>query len=434
MRQVLGLAWPAVVEQILIVGVDLTDLFIVGHLGAVALSAVGLTGQVVLLAIAFFSAIGVGCLALIARQIGAGAHAEAGRILQQSILVAAALGTLAGLGMAVFAPDILRGLGAEPDVVSLGVPFMRLVALSLPLLAIAFVANSAMRAAGDTRTPMQLTSLQLIVNAALGLFLVYGPPHLSVVGVGVATSVARGALGLAAMGLLWRGRSGLRLASHDWKPDRDRLWRVLRVGLPAGVEQMLMQFALVSVTVVITNLGTVQYAAHNVSLRIMSLSYLPGWGFAVAASTLVGQGLGANDPRRAEAGAYAALRLAISVMLVVGAALYVLAEPIARIFTNDAGVIAASISAIHVAALSQPIMATSFVFVHSLRGAGDTRTVLAITSASIWTVRLGVAYVGAHVLGWGLAGAWLGLPADFAVRALCGWARFRGGKWQKVKV
>jgi putative MATE family efflux protein len=336
--------------------------------------------------------------------------------------------------MGVFAPEVLTGLGAAPDVVELGAPFMRLIALSLPLLAIAFVGNSAMRAAGDTRTPMLLTGVQLVVNAALGLFLVYGPPRLDVNGMGIATSVARSALGLSVLWLLWRGRPGVRLAREGWTPDLASLRRVLRVGLPAGIEQVLMQFALVNVTVVIAGLGTVLYAAHNVALRIMALSYLPGWGFAIAASTLVGQGLGANDPRRAQAGVYAALRLAFGVMLILGVALYALAEPIARVFTNEAGVIAASVSAIQVAAFTQPIMATSFVFVHSLRGAGDTRTVLAITSVSIWTVRLGVAYLGARVLGLGLAGAWLGILADFAVRASCGWLRFRSGKWQKIKV
>lgn len=431
---VFKLAWPAVIEQVLIVGVDLTDLFIVGHLGASALSAVGLTAQVVLLAMAFFSAIGTGCMALIARHIGAGERADAGRILQQSILVAAGLSTAAGSVAWMFAPDILRGLGAEPDVVELGESFMRLIALSLPLMAVTFVGNAALRAAGDTRTPMLLTGLHLAINAVLGLFLVYGPPRLNVNGLGLATSTARGALGLTVLGLLWRGHLGVRLTRDHWKLDLARIGRVLRVGLPAGVEQVLMQFALVNVTAVIVGLGTVLYAAHNVSLRIMSLSYLPGWGFAVAASTLVGQNLGASDPGRARASVHAALRLAFGVMVILGVALYALAAPIARIFTDDPGVIAASTSAIRVAAFSQPIMAVSFVFVHSLRGAGDTRMVLAITATSIWTVRLGVAYLGAHVLGLGLAGAWLGILADFAARAFCGWLRFRSGRWQTIRV
>jgi len=431
---VFKLAWPAVIEQVLIVGVDLTDLFIVGHLGASALSAVGLTAQVMLLAMAFFSAIGTGCMALVARHIGAGERADAGRVLQQSILVAAGLSVAAGSVAWVLAPDILRGLGAEPDVVELGVSFMRLIALSLPLLAITYVGNAALRAAGDTRTPMQLTGLHLALNAVLGLFLVYGPPQLNVNGLGLATSTARGALGLSVLWLLWRGQRGMRLTRNNWKPDPDRIARVLRVGLPAGIEQMLMQFALISVTTVITGLGTVQYAAHNVSLRVMSLSYLPGWGFAVAASALVGQSLGAHDPRRAQASVHAALRLAFGIMVFLGAALYVLAEPISQLFTDDPGVVAASVSAIHVAALAQPIMAVSFVFVHSLRGAGDTRMVLAITATSIWTVRLGVAYLGVRVLGWGLAGAWLGILADFAMRASCGWLRFRSGRWQRIRL
>ena len=400
-RAVLKLAWPAVVEQILFAGVDLTDLYIVGHLGAAALSAVGLTGQVSMLAIAFFGAIATGCMALVARHIGAGEQADAGRTLQQSLSSALALGCAAGAIAWLFAPDILAALGAEPDVVELGAPFMRAIAASLPLTAIAFSGMAAMRAAGDTRTPMQLTGLQLVVNAVLGLALVYGPLRMGVLGSGLATLIARSVTGLRVLWLLWRRGSGARLARDGWKPDWPRLRRILNVGLPAGVEQVLLQFALINVAVVIAGLGTVTYAAHNVAIRIISLSFLPGWGFAVAAPTLVGQGLGANDPRRARDSAYAAFRLALGVMLGMAAVLFLFAEPILRIFTSDPAVVAEAVTAIHVGALSQPSMAASFVFMGALRGAGDTRTTLAITVASIWIVRLGVAYLGAQVLGVG---------------------------------
>jgi putative MATE family efflux protein len=433
-RAVFQLAWPAVVEQTLIAGVDLTDLFIVGHLGAAAISAVGLTGQVVMLSLAVFGAVAVGCMAIVARQIGAGERAEAGRTLQQSLLAGALLGVVTGVLAWVFASDILRALGAEPDVVELGTPFMRVIALSLPLTSISLVGNSAMRAAGDTRTPMNLTGLQLVLNAVLGLALVYGPLRLGVLGSGIATMIARSTLGVMVLWLLWRSRGGLHMQARHWKPDLGCLKRIFNVGLPAGAEQVLLQFALLSLATVIAGLGTVTYAAHNVSVRIMSLSYMPGWGFAVAATTLVGQGLGAGDPGRARESAYAAHRLALGVMLIMAVVMYTFAGPILGVFTNDAAVIAASIAAIHIAAFAQPFMATSFVFMGSLRGAGDTRTTLLITVASIWTVRLSVAYLGARVLGWGLAGAWLGILADFATRGLFGWLRFRSGKWQSIKV
>jgi putative MATE family efflux protein len=430
-RAVFRLAWPAVVEQVLIAGVDLTDLFIVGHLGAAALTAVGLTGQVVMLSMAFFGAIAVGCMAVVARHTGAGERVESARTVQQSLLAAAILGSGAAIIAGVFAPDILQALGAEPDVVELGVPFMRTIALSLPLAAIALVGSAAMRAAGDTRTPMVLTGLQLVVNAVLGILLVYGPPQLGVQGSGIATAIARSMTGALVLWLLWRSR---RLAANGWRPDVRRLKRILSVGLPAGAEQVLLQFALLNLATVIANLGTVTYAAHSVSIRIMSLSFLPGWGFAIAATTLVGQELGAGAPERARESGYAAFRLALAVMLGMAAVLYFFAEPILRIFTTDPAVIAEAITAIHIGAFAQPSMAASFVFMGALRGAGDTRTTLAITVTSIWVVRLGVAYLGAQVLHLGLAGAWLGIWADFSVRALFGWLRFRSGRWQAIRV
>jgi len=275
----------------------------------------------------------------------------------------------------------------------------------------------------------------VFLNAGLAWYLVRGTPQMGSNGPAVASMIARGVGGLLVLGALWRGRGGVRLP-HEWpRFNWPRLKRVLRIGMPAGAEQLLLQGALVAMTTIITGLGTAAYAAHQVGLNIMSLSYLPGWGFAVAATTLVGQYLGAQQPAQSKASGYISYKLALIVMTIGGVLLYVLAEPLMRAFVpENEEVIRLGISVIHISAFVQPLMAASFVFSGSLRGAGDTRTTLLITAGSIWVTRVPIAYALAYGLQLGLSGAWLGIGLDFGVRAFFFWLRFRSGKWQKIKM
>jgi putative MATE family efflux protein len=234
--------------------------------------------------------------------------------------------------------------------------------------------------------------------------------------------------------LLIRGRGPLRLGWRVPRPEWRRLKRILNIGLPAGAEQILLQLALLNLAIVIARFGTAAYAAHQIGLRIAAISFLPGWGFGVAATTLVGQELGAGRPDRARQSTYTSFWLALAVMTTMALLLLIGHEFILRLFTNDAAVIAAGKIVIHTSAYIQPIMAASFVFSGGLRGAGDTRSTMLITVASIWGLRLAAAYVLGIALGLGLYGAWLAIGLDFASRALLFWLRFRSGRWMAVRV
>jgi putative MATE family efflux protein len=436
-RRVLTLAWPSVLEQSLVTLIGLVDAYIVGHLGAAAIAGVGLGGQVLNLTAALFGAVGVGATALIARSIGAREPEEANQLARQALLLSFVIGLAAALLSFGLAPQIMETLGAAPEVVRDGAAWLRTVAPSFAFIGVLLVGNAALRGVGDTRSPLAVMVFVNLVNVSVawtftrGLF---GLPNLGVVGSGLGAMSGQIIGGALVLGMLARGRGPLRLGLSLPRPDLARIKRLLNIGLPAGAEQVLLQVALLNLAAIISQFGTAAYAAHSIGLRIAALSFLPGWGFSVAATTLVGQELGARRPERARQATYVAFALALAVMTVMGVLLFVFEAHILRVFADDAAVLAAGAIVIRTSAVQQPLLAASFVFSGALRGAGDTRATMLITLTSIWGLRLVAAYVLGIVLGLGLFGAWLAVGLDFAVRSTLFYLRFRGGKWTTLRV
>jgi len=434
-RRVLTLAWPAVGEQLLNMAVGLVDTFLVGHLGAAAVSAVGLANQTVLLATVFFASVAVGITALIARHIGAREPEQARVILHQGYLLGAAIGLITtALGMALAAP-MMAALQAPPEVVAPGSTYLRIVSLTFLLASWMFIGNAALRGSGDTRTPMLVMLTVNIVNILVASAAIYGLgpiPALGVAGSALGAAAGRGVGGLAVTWVLLRGRGTLRLRLSQLAPNAAQLKRIMNIGLPAGAEQLLMRFGFMTFTATVAALGTNAFAAHQLALQGESISYMPGFGFATAATTLIGQGLGARDPERAASDARLAQRLAMVIMCVMGVVFFVFAPQIMGVFINDPDVIALGVWPLRLVAFSQPMLATSIVLSGALRGAGDTRSTLMITSGGLWLVRVPIALLLAPPLG--LIGAWIAMGIDLNLRGLACWLRVRSGRWKKIQV
>ncbi len=434
-RRVLTLAWPAVLEQLLNMSVGLADTYIVGHLGAAPLAAVGLSVQSLNLFWALFSAIGVGSTALVARRIGAGEPEAAGDVARQSILLALVIGVFVAAILWLGAPLFLDWLGAAPDVIQLGTAYLRAVASTVYMLSILFIGSAIMRGAGDTRTPMLVMLVINVVNIVVAYTLAYGVgplPRLGVLGSGIGAASARGLGGLLMLALLVRGRGPVKIGYKIPRPDLKTIGQILRVGLPAAAEQLLMRFGQLLLATFITGLGTVAYAAHQVAINALSVAYMPGFGFALAATTLVGQELGARRPERASQSAYEALRMVVSVMAIMGGLVSIFSAQVMGVFTSDPAVIAAGMPALRVAGFAMPFLGIGFTLAGSLRGAGDTTSVLVIYGSCIWVVRIANAYwLGPRL---GLTGIWIAMGVDFIARAVLLALRFRSGKWKLVEV
>lgn len=434
-RRVRTLAWPAVLEQLLNMSVGLADTYIVGHLGAAPLAAVGLSVQSLNLFWALFSAIGVGSTALVARRIGAREPEAASDVARQSILLALVIGVFVAAILWLGAPLFLDWLGAAPDVIQLGTAYLRAVASTVYMLSILFIGSAIMRGAGDTRTPMLVMLVINVVNIVVAYTLAYGVgplPRLGVLGSGIGAASARGLGGLLMLALLVRGRGPVKIGYKIPRPDLKTIGQILRVGLPAAAEQLLMRFGQLLLVTFITGLGTVAYAAHQVAINALSVAYMPGFGFALAATTLVGQELGAKRPERASQSVYEALRMVVIVMAIMGGLVSIFPAQVMGVFTSDPAVIATGVPALRIAGFAMPFLGIGFTLAGSLRGAGDTISVLVIYGACIWVVRVANAYwLGPRL---GLTGIWIAVGVDFIARAVLLALRFRSGKWKLVEV
>jgi len=430
------LAVPSAGEALLGMMVGLVNTYLVGHLGAASLAAVGLGFQWMLAAMVLFSAVGTGGTALIARMVGGDDWPGANRVLVQALVVAFVAGMVSMALLVGFARPAMVLMGAEGEALTQGITYLRIVSSVYAFSAVMFIGNACMRGAGDTRTPLLVMAIVNIINVSVAWVLVNGVaglPAMGVAGAALGATMGRLAGGFLVVGLLLRGRAGLKLR---WGGGLDLgvIRRTLKVGLPASVEQLVFRFGMLAYVRVVSALGTVAFAAHQIALNGESLSFMPGFGFAVAATTLVGQGLGAGDERRAERDAHIAFGIAAGFMSLMGVCFALYAPTIIGLFTDEGEVIALAVTPLRLIGLVQPFLAAMMVYAGALRGAGETLTPMLINGGAIWILRVPLCLLVTRVFGWGLTGVWMVMALDLTVRGAFLLAQFRIGKWKSVQV
>lgn len=437
-RRVLELAWPSVADNLLATMVGIVAMIMVGSLGSTAIAAVGISNQLVWLAYVVFLALGVGSTALVARAVGAGDILQANRVARQGLLLGCVLSLITGAVGIVWAPRFLSMISGDPQLVSMALPHMRISMATTLLAAVSFGLSATLRGAGDMRSPMLANAAANVANVVFLYAFIngrLGMPKLGVAGAAVGSSLAR----LLACGiLLWvvgSGRCVIRLSPwDDWRPDQGLIRRIAGIGMPSAMEQGLMTFGMLMFAKIVVAIGTPVYAAHQIGVNIAQLSFMPGQGFAMATTTLVGQSLGALRTDLAERFAKTAQRMGGLVMAGMGVCFFVFGRRMAMLYTNEAEVIALAALALRWAAFCQLPNSVYFIYAGALRGAGDTRWPLYISFAGIWGVRLNLARLLISTLGWGLVGVWCAILCDMMLRAVVMTLRFGSGKWKAIRV
>ncbi|MEO8603933.1 MAG: MATE family efflux transporter [bacterium] len=437
MRIIWALSWPAIMTFGLESLVGLVDALMVGRLGANAVAGVGVGTQILSAVSVMNMALATGTVALVARHVGAAQRREAGAVVAQSLYLALAVGLTIALPVFFFAPHLVAVFKVEPEVLANGAGFVRIIILAVPCMAMFAVIAAGLRGAGDMRTPLAIGALINVINVAVGYTLIFGHfgmPALGVRGSAVASATAftvGAGLGLAA---LLRRDGALRLERGRLAPSATLMRRILAIGSPSGIEQFLMQIGFLLYLGIAARYGTSAVAAYFIGVRILALSFLPGFGFSAATSTIVGQQLGARQEAHAARSVWEANRLAVSMMSIAALVIFIFARQIASVFIADPLVIEDAVVFIHVLAAAQPLMAADSTFGGALRGAGDTRFPLLTVIIGFYVVRLGFAWTAANVLGLGLGWVWAALLGDYLVRASLKAWRFRSGAWKKVQV
>jgi len=429
-RAVLELAWPGIVEQSIRVVGQLTVFAFVAHLGAVATAGVGASFNLLFLLFPVWNGFAIGTIALVSRRMGEGRPDAAGDALRQSLVLAAALGVASGAAFAAGARPALLALGAEPAVADAGTPFLALVGGLNVFQTLSIISIAAIRAAGDTRTPMWLSVGSTVAMIPLA-YLLIDAAGLGVLGAAISIVAVNVLFAVATLFVLLRGRAGLRLGGGPWVISRETSRTLSAIGLPAAAESGLFSVGILALGFLVFRLGTEAYAAHQILFQIEQVSFLPVMGLSAAASTLVGQALGMRDGSRATRVGWSATRLALTWTVLIGAAFALFPALFLGVFTGDAAVVAAGTGATIALGLAQPAQAVNFTLGASLRGAGDTRYTLAATVVNWFVVRLPLAALLSFPLGFGLAGVWLAIAIDYVVRSALLAVRFRGARWQR---
>jgi len=441
LRSVIRLAWPVVVQQVSFSMVQLVDTALVGHLGEDALAGVRLAGQIFWFSQAGMVAVAVGSTAIIARNVGAGQPQLASKTLRNAIAMAALWGLAMGLVMWFFGGWGLGMLGAEAGAQHQGTVYLKAAAVGMPLWSLVYAGSASLQGAGDTRTPMIIGILVNIANIVIAYMLINGSgpaPRLDVLGSGAGFTGAAIIGAVLVLGVL---ASGTRVV--HWFPweaakfDPTEARRMLNIGVPAGVEQAQFNVAFMLYTRIIASLGTTALAAHGVTLAIQSLTFGVGFALSIATTALVGQSLGAQRPDLAERSTYLAMRYSLVFMCALGVLMMIFGGDITGLFVGGDkadDVVDIGRKLLFIFAFAMPGLAVSLSLGGALRGAGDTRAVLAIMAGSTWIVRLVPAYLLAITLGLGVPGAWVAAILDINIRALLMFLRFRQGRWKEIKI
>lgn len=430
-KSVMTLALPVTVSSLLQRTEGIVAVFLVGGLGAIPIAAVGLGQLLAFIATTLVSGLSVGTNVIVAQLWGARRKRDAG----EAALHFLGLSIVVSLGLMAFGISLNRYamqlLGAAPDVIVLALPYSTLIFLVIPFTVLLQVFSSVLQGTGDTKTPMFAMIVVNVLHIAIAYPLIYGRwnfPALGVKGAAVAVGIAEAA---GVLYLLIRCRRHLCLSPRIRFDLFKSIWQV---GAPVSGERVVQQAGVLIFTKIVLLYGTVSYAAHQVGLSIESFSFLPGYGFAIAAATMVGQSIGAGKYTRAKLENWEANRMAAFIMSGMGLIFFFFPYFLLRAFTSDEGVIELGTIFLKIVALLQIPLAFTMVLAGSLRGAGDTHFIMWATTIGMWAVRVPIAFVVGVWLNLGVLYVWLAMIADWTVRmALMLW-RYRSERWKAIQV
>lgn len=431
--KVIGLlALPVMVETVLQTLLGTVDTFFAGQISDDAIAAVGVTNLIVNIFIAFFTAVSVGTLAVIGRYVGRSDAERGNRALQQSFLLSLFIGISVGALNLLFYRPILEISGADEDILVYAIPYYMVVVVPIVFLCLSLVLSSCLRATKDNVTPMVATGIANVLNILFNIFFI--KLGLGIMGLALATTLSR-AFGVGIL-FIWltKGTGFLRLPLRGWGVDVEMIRSILRIGVPAGGEKLIMRAGQLVYGAMILSIGSYAYVAHNIAGIIENYTYIPSMGFGVAAATLVGIGLGENNPEKAHRMALAANALSTIFMVSMGIIIFIFAPFFAAAFSSTPEVQMLTVGVLRMIAFFQPCSAITQVIESALQGAGDTRYPMFLTLFGIWGIRVCIGYFFGIICGFGLIGVWTAYIIDISVRGFLLLRRFNGGKWQMVAI
>ena len=436
-RNVIHLAWPMVVGNVLQNAFNVVDMIFVGRLGPDAIGAVAVCGLLMQITWTLLVGVAIGTTAMVARFYGSGDKTSAGKTAMQSL----ALGVLVSLALVVLdntaGEEILKALGATDSVLALGSGYLHIVFNGSFTLILFFLSSSVMRGVGDSLTPMIIMGVATCINIALDPLLIFGIwifPEMGVRGAALATVIAQGIAMVSGLAVLFTGRTRVRVDLRDFRIDFQIIAKMLRISIPGTLQGAIRSAANLLLMSIVTSYGVYVLAAYGIGLRLDLIAMMPGWALGGAAATLVGQNLGAGEPARAEKSAWVAAGLYASILVLLGAVFLILPRNVIGIFNNQSQIVEHGARYLRLRSATYLFLALGMVLASALNGAGDTIFPMLILGLSLLAVQLPLAYRLPQAMGGDPMGIWLAIAAAFTVQGIAMAAWFAVGRWKRKAI
>lgn len=442
---IVQLSVPSILAQLTTIMMFYIDASMVGSLGAMASASIGIVESTTWLFGGLTSAAALGFSVQAAHFIGANDFEKARQVFRQGLMATALFTVILTSICVAIAGPLPRWLGGGTDICGDATAYFTIYCLSLPVYQIGILSSSMLKCSGNMRVPSVMSILMCLLDVVFNFFLIYETRPATVLGVdmtipGVGMGVPGAALGTAlayvvtGCMLIWFATvksPELSLKNEKWSfaPMWNYLRNAAKVSLPMGAQYMMMSGAQIVSTMIVAPLGNIAIAANTLAITAESLCYMPGYGIGDAATTLVGQSIGAGRRRLARSFAYRTVFLGMGVMAFMGMVMYIFAPEMIGVMTPDADVRLLGSQSLRIEAFAEPMFAAAIVTYSVCLGAGDTLIPATMNLASMWLVRLTLA---AHLAPtYGLRGVWMAMAVELTLRGTIFLIRLFSGRWLK---
>ncbi len=416
---IFSLAWPTMLEQLMQTAVQYIDTAMVGSLGTQATAAVGSTTTINWLVNSTIGALSVGFLSFIARAYGANDKKMAARVSSQAVLAVLTSGIFFMIVTLALSGVIPKWMRVDPSIQSLASLYFFIIYLPMLPRAASIIFGTALRASGDTKTPMRVgicvNAINIILNYLLifptgtmriaGLSLSVPGAGLGVIGAAIASATAFTFGGIYMTIALWR-HSVISPRGQNLKPDMQILRPCLKVAVPNMLQRFGTSLGYVAFASMVNSLGEISTAAHTIANTVESAFYIPGYGMQTAAATLAGNALGANDNQKMKRLTRVSIKVEILLMLISGSLLFLFAPNMMTLFTKDPAVITLGSTVLRMVAVSEPFYGVSIIIEGIMQGVGETVTPFKFNILGMWAIRIVGTFLCTQILSFGLISAW----------------------------
>ncbi len=436
-RSVILLAIPMVLEMIMESLFALADIVFVSRLGPEATATVGITESLMTIIYAIGMGLSMATTGIVARRIGENRPVMAARSATQSILLGGILSIPFFVAGTFYSREILNMMGASHGVQSTGAAYTSLMIGSNVIIMLLFINNAIFRSAGDAMISMIVMVSANLINIVLDPCLIFGLgpfPRLGVTGAAVATIIGRGTGVTLQFYMFFKQKRRIQLNRNAMVVDLKIIFRLLKLSL-GGIGQFLIATtSWVGLYRIMTGFGDNVVAGYTIAIRLIIFSLLPAWGLSNAASTLVGQNLGALKPGRAERAVWVIARVNISFLLIVGVCFFFLSTPIVSAISMDADVREAGILCLKILCFGYGFYGLGMVMSQAFNGAGDTFTPTLVNFACFWMLEIPLAYYLSMKMGMNETGIFISIVIAESMLGILATLLFRRGKWKLREV